>query len=43
VLQYVDKYEPTRLYEIVRVIPSLVQNIEKTTEARRRKKRKRKN
>jgi hypothetical protein len=43
VLEFVDKYEPTRLYEIVRIIPSLVQNIKKTTEARGKRKRKRKN
>jgi hypothetical protein len=40
VLECVDKYEPTRLYEIVRIIPSLVQNIKKTTEARGKRKRK---
>jgi len=42
VLGYVDKYEPTRLYEIVRAIPSLVynHNTEKTTEAKGKRKRK---
>ena len=39
VLEYVDKYEPTRLYEIVRMIPSLAQNDMKTTEARGKRKR----
>jgi hypothetical protein len=40
VLEFVVKYEPTRLYEIVRTTPSLVQNIKKTTEARGKRKRK---
>ena len=40
VLECVDKYEPTRLYEIVRITPSLVQNIKKATEARNKRKRK---
>ncbi len=29
VLEHVDKYEPARLYEIVRFIPSLVDAVEK--------------
>jgi hypothetical protein len=40
VLEFVDRYEPTRLYEIVRITPSLVQNIKKNTEARGKRKRK---
>ena len=39
VFECFDKYEPTRLYEIVRMIPSLAQNIMKTTEARGKRKR----
>jgi len=41
VLGYVDKYEPTRLYEIVRAIPSLVHNNdnEKTIGTKRKRKR----
>ena len=39
VLECVDKYEPTRLYEIVRMIPSLAENVMKTTEARGKRKR----
>eukprot|EP00984_Skeletonema_dohrnii_P030705 scaffold22420_cov139-Skeletonema_dohrnii-CCMP3373.AAC.2 len=41
VLGYVDKYEPTRLYEIVRAIPSLVRNNdnEKTIGTKRKRKR----
>ena len=40
VLEFVDRYEPTRLYEVVRITPSLVQNIKKTKEARGKRKRK---
>eukprot|EP00984_Skeletonema_dohrnii_P003725 scaffold1290_cov112-Skeletonema_dohrnii-CCMP3373.AAC.3 len=39
VLGYVDKYEPTRLYEIVRAIPSLVHNNEKSIGTKRKRKR----
>ena len=39
VLEHVDKYEPARLYEIVRFIPSLVHPIEKTNDARRKRRR----
>mmetsp|Transcript_15336 Transcript_15336/g.23789 ORF Transcript_15336/g.23789 Transcript_15336/m.23789 type:complete len:119 (+) Transcript_15336:721-1077(+) len=39
VLEHVDKYEPARLYEIVRLIPSLVHTTEKTNDTRRKRKR----
>ncbi len=39
VLEHVDNYEPARLYEIVRFIPSLVHTTEKTNDTRRKRKR----
>eukprot|EP00985_Skeletonema_marinoi_P028455 scaffold24905_cov121-Skeletonema_marinoi.AAC.1 len=39
VLGYVDKYEPTRLYELVRAIPSLIHSNEEVIGTKRKRKR----